>query len=231
MKRQQQHGTAEALKVEMWNIEDIKPYPANPRKISPRAVDAVARSISRFGFRVPLILDRHGVIIAGHTRLLAAQQLGLKQVPVHVAQNLTAAQARALRIADNQTATIAEWNEELLAQEDITAFPEVQSVEHVTEAQALEQGFDVRAVMTGTGDVPGAYTRGNGISGTSKLVVDASRHVVVGATFTGPDVQELLHSATIAIVGEVPVETLWHAVPSFPTVSEVWLRLLEAYGL
>jgi len=62
-------------------------------------------------------------------------------------------------------------------------------------------------------------------------VVDASRDVVVGATFTGPDVQELLHSATIAIVGEVTLATLWHAVPSFPTVSEVWLRLLEAYEL
>jgi dihydrolipoamide dehydrogenase len=100
-----------------------------------------------------------------------------------------------------------------------------------TEAQALEQGIEVRAVTYGTGDVPGAYTRGNGIKGTSKLVVDAARGVVVGATFTGPDVQELLHSATIAIVAETPLETLWHAVPSFPTVSEVWLRLLEAYGL
>ena len=68
-------------------------------------------------------------------------------------------------------------------------------------------------------------------TGTCQLVVDESRHVVVGATFTGPDVQELLHAATIAIVGEVPLERLWHAVPSFPTVSEVWLRLLEAYGL
>ena len=89
----------------------------------------------------------------------------------------------------------------------------------------------MRAVTYGTGDVAGAYTRGNGIKGTSKLVVDEARRVVVGATFTGPDVQELLHSATIAIVGEVPLDTLWHAVPSFPTVSEVWLRLLEAYGL
>ena len=95
----------------------------------------------------------------------------------------------------------------------------------------LERLVDVRVVSTGTGDVPGAYTRGNGIKGTSQLVVDASRGVVVGATFTGPDVQELLHSATIAIVAEAPLETLWHAVPSFPTVSEVWLRLLEAYGL
>jgi pyruvate/2-oxoglutarate dehydrogenase complex dihydrolipoamide dehydrogenase (E3) component len=101
----------------------------------------------------------------------------------------------------------------------------------LTEQQARDAGIDVRTVTTGTGDVAGAYTRGNGIAGTSKLVVDEARGVVVGATFTGPDVQELLHSATIAIVAETPLDTLWHAVPSFPTVSEVWLRLLEAYGL
>jgi dihydrolipoamide dehydrogenase len=108
--------------------------------------------------------------------------------------------------------------------------PQVAAV-GLTEAQARERGLDTRVVTTGTGDVAGAYTRGNGIAGTSQLVVDESRHVVVGATFTGPDVQELLHSATIAIVGETPLDRLWHAVPSFPTVSEVWLRLLEAYGL
>lgn len=89
----------------------------------------------------------------------------------------------------------------------------------------------MRIVQTGTGDVAGAYVRGNGIAGTSQLVIDESRRVVVGATFTGPDVQEMLHAATIAIIGEVPLERLWHAVPAFPTVSEVWLRLLESYGL
>jgi pyruvate/2-oxoglutarate dehydrogenase complex dihydrolipoamide dehydrogenase (E3) component len=72
---------------------------------------------------------------------------------------------------------------------------------------------------------------GEGIGGTSMLVVGTARNVLVGATFTGPDTQELLHSATVAIAGEVPLDRLWHAVPSFPTVSEVWLRLLEAYGL
>ena len=101
----------------------------------------------------------------------------------------------------------------------------------LTESRARERGIDVRTVEYGTGDVAGAYTLGNGVKGTSKLVVDERRHVIVGATFTGPGVQELLHSATVAVVGEVPVERLWHAVPSFPTVSEVWLRLLEAYGL
>jgi pyruvate/2-oxoglutarate dehydrogenase complex dihydrolipoamide dehydrogenase (E3) component len=101
----------------------------------------------------------------------------------------------------------------------------------LTEAQARERGLEVRTVEYGTGDVAGGYTLGNGIKGTSKLVIDAARQVIVGATFTGPAMQELLHSATVAIVGEVPLTRLWHAVPSFPTVSEVWLRLLEAYGL
>jgi len=68
-------------------------------------------------------------------------------------------------------------------------------------------------------------------NGTSRLVVDEDRHVIVGATFTGPGTADLLHSATVAIAGEVTLDRLWHAVPSFPTVSEVWLRLLESYGL
>jgi dihydrolipoamide dehydrogenase len=100
----------------------------------------------------------------------------------------------------------------------------------LTEAQARDKGLEVTVVRYGTGDVPGAYTLGNGIRGTSQLVVDDARRVVVGATFTGPGLQELLHSATVAVVAEVPVDRLWHAVPSFPTVSEVWLHLLEAYG-
>jgi pyruvate/2-oxoglutarate dehydrogenase complex dihydrolipoamide dehydrogenase (E3) component len=100
-----------------------------------------------------------------------------------------------------------------------------------TEAEARRAGLDVRVVRTDTGGVAGAYIQGNGIAGTSQLVVDQGRRVVVGATFTGPGTQELLHSATVAVAGQVPLERLWHAVPAFPTVSEVWLRLLEAYGL
>jgi dihydrolipoamide dehydrogenase len=100
--------------------------------------------------------------------------------------------------------------------------PQVAAV-GLTEAQARERGLTVRVVRYGTGDVAGAYTRGNGIKGTSQLVVDEHRRVIVGATFTGPDVQEMLHAATIAIVGEVALGALWHAVPAFPTVSEVWL--------
>jgi dihydrolipoamide dehydrogenase len=106
--------------------------------------------------------------------------------------------------------------------------PQVAAV-GLTEADARERGLPVEVVNTRTGDVPGAYTQGEGIRGTSKLVIDAGRGVLVGATFTGPGVQELLHSATVAIAGQVPVDRLRHAVPSFPTLSEVWLHLLEAY--
>jgi dihydrolipoamide dehydrogenase len=72
---------------------------------------------------------------------------------------------------------------------------------------------------------------GDDVDGTAAIVVDTDREVIVGATFVGPGVAELLHAATTAIVGEIPLSRLWHAVPAYPTVSEVWLRLLEAYGL
>src|SRR5207342_2728843 len=88
----------------------------------------------------------------------------------------------------------------------------------LTEAQANEAGLSVRSVHYGTNDVSGGYTLGQH-GGTSKLVVDEDRRVIVGATFTGPNVQEMVHAATIAIIGEVPMDRLWHAVPSFPTVS------------
>ena len=108
--------------------------------------------------------------------------------------------------------------------------PQVASV-GLTERAAREQGYDVRTVSYKMADVSAAATRADETVGTGQLVVDEARRVVIGATFTGPDIGELLHSATVAIAGQVPLDTLWHAVPSFPTMSEVWLRLLEAYGL
>ncbi|MEC3979391.1 pyridine nucleotide-disulfide oxidoreductase, partial [Amycolatopsis sp. H20-H5] len=79
--------------------------------------------------------------------------------------------------------------------------------------------------------VAGSSLHADGYAGKARMVVDTEREVLLGVTFVGQDVAELLHSATIAIVGEVPLHRLWHAVPSFPTISEVWLRLLEEYGL
>ena len=91
----------------------------------------------------------------------------------------------------------------------------------LTEAQARERDLDVRIVSYSIGDVSGAAPLGEGVTGTAQLVVDEKRRVVVGATFTGPGLAELLHSATVAIAGEVTLDRLWHAVASFPTLSEV----------
>jgi dihydrolipoamide dehydrogenase len=101
----------------------------------------------------------------------------------------------------------------------------------LTEREARDAGLPVRAVAYELGDVAGASVTGRGYAGRAQVVVDTERRVLVGATFVGPDAGEMLHAATIAVVGQVPLERLWHAVPAYPTLSEVWLRLLEAYGL
>jgi DNA modification methylase len=101
------------MQIDLWNIADVQPYHRNPR-VNDGAVDAVAKSLKEFGWRQPIVVDKQGVIIVGHTRLKAAQKLGLKEVPVHVATDLTPEQIQAYRIADNQTATIAEWDFDLL---------------------------------------------------------------------------------------------------------------------
>jgi dihydrolipoamide dehydrogenase len=108
--------------------------------------------------------------------------------------------------------------------------PQVAAVGH-TLVSAQKAGIDVRAVDVETSGTAGASFYGRNTPGTCRIVVDPERRVIVGATFCGVDVGEWLHAATIAVVAEVPLETLWHAVPSFPTRSEVWLRLLETYGL
>ncbi|WP_127125958.1 NAD(P)/FAD-dependent oxidoreductase [Georgenia sp. SYP-B2076] len=105
--------------------------------------------------------------------------------------------------------------------------PEVAHV-GLTDADAREHGRRVRTVEEDLGDVAGASLVADGYSGWAQLVLDDESDVVLGATFVGQDVAELLHAATIAVVGEVPLGRLWHAVPAYPTMSEVWLRLLEA---
>ena len=101
----------------------------------------------------------------------------------------------------------------------------------LTLAAAEEAGLPVRTVEVDTGGNAGGSFVGKNAPGTARLVVDEDRRTVVGATITGPEIAEALHAATVAVVGEVPLDDLWHAVPAFPTRSELWLRLLEAYGL
>jgi dihydrolipoamide dehydrogenase len=108
--------------------------------------------------------------------------------------------------------------------------PQVAAVGH-TLASAQEAGIAARAVDVPTGANAGGTFVGPGAPGTARIVVDEDRRIIVGATFTGPEVAEALHAATIAVIGEVSLDDLWHAVPCFPTRSELWLKLLEAYGL
>src|SRR5262245_60661550 len=101
------------MKIQLRRTSDIKPYPSNPR-LNDSAVEAVARSLTEFGFRQPIVVDSEGVIVVGHTRWKAAQKLGLDKVPVHVAKELTPAQIKAYRLADNRTNEIADWDFGLL---------------------------------------------------------------------------------------------------------------------
>ena len=97
------------MQIEMWTLDRVRPYENNPR-VNDDAVDAVAASIREFGFAQPIVVDSDSVIIVGHTRLKAAQKLGLERVPVVVASHLTPDQVRAYRIADNRTNELAEWD-------------------------------------------------------------------------------------------------------------------------
>jgi pyruvate/2-oxoglutarate dehydrogenase complex dihydrolipoamide dehydrogenase (E3) component len=108
--------------------------------------------------------------------------------------------------------------------------PEV-AVAGLTEARAREAGLHIRAIDYDLSHITGAQLVADGYQGHAKMIVDEDRRVIAGATLVGQGVGELIHAFTIAIVGQVPLDRLWHAVPSFPTMSEIWLRLLESYGL
>src|SRR6202158_4339415 len=126
------------LRVCAWPIDKVIPFSRNARKIPASAVDKVAASIQEFGWRQPIVVDREGVIICGHVRLLAATKLGLDQVPVHVAENLSPAQVKAYRLMDNRSHEEAEWDMELLA-------PELEELRSLDMDLKLP-GFDPREI-------------------------------------------------------------------------------------
>lgn len=109
--------TRETRQIEFVAIEDLRPYAGNPRTHSPAQVAMIARSIQAFGWTVPVLLDGAGEVVAGHGRILAAEHLGLSRVPVIRLGDLTPAQARAYRIADNQLTLLGGWDKSALAQE------------------------------------------------------------------------------------------------------------------
>lgn len=104
------------MKIVYKKVEDLKPYVNNPR-FNDEAVEQVANSIKEFGFKVPMVIDKNNVIVAGHTRYKASLELGLKEVPCIVADDLTEEQVKAFRLADNKVSELAQWNYELLDEE------------------------------------------------------------------------------------------------------------------
>lgn len=176
----------------------------------------------------PLTADDH-LTVPGHPWLYSVGDVNGRNALTHMGKYQA-------RVAGDVIAARAEGREldgaKYVASSDHDAVPqvvftrpEISSV-GLTRSQAEDAGLDVR-VAEGDISVAGSYLLGPDYSGHASLVVDAGRDVLVGATFVGGGTAELVHSATVAIVGEVPLSRLWHAVPSYPTVSEVWLRLLD----
>lgn len=132
--------------------------------------------------------------------------------------------ARAKGNAANQTA-LQDIADDLGAPQAIFTDPEVISVGR-TEATARADGFNVRTVERDIGGVIGAALQADNYRGRAKVVIDEDRHVLLGVTFAGPGVVDHLYAATIAVTAQVPLDRLWHAVPAFPTTSEIWLELL-----
>ncbi|MGN6218576.1 MAG: dihydrolipoyl dehydrogenase family protein [Microbacterium sp.] len=145
------------------------------------------------------------------------------------AGDVIAARARSRTVDDAPWGAHVATADHVAVPQVVFTDPEVAAVGH-SEASAKKAGLDVRVLDYDLAWVAGASEVADHYTGRARAIVDEQRRVLVGATFVGQDVGELLHSATIAVVGEVPIERLWHAVPSYPTISEVWLRLLEAYG-
>jgi len=192
------------MKIELRQLADIKPYPGNPRQID-AAVDAVAESIRQFGWRQPIVVDTEGVIICGHTRYKAALKLGLTEVPVHVATDLTPAQIKAYRIADNKTADLAVWDYELLPIE----LAELQGMDVDLEllgfsqdelAKLLDPG--VKDGLTDPDEVP--EPPDEAITQPGDLWILGDHRLLCGDSSKAEDVDRLLAGAAIQLVNTDP---------------------------
>lgn len=129
------------MKVEEWKIEDVKPYDKNPRN-NDDAVDATANSIKKFGWQQPIVVDKNGVIIVGHTRLKAAKKLKLHTVPVVVAESLSEEQAKAYRLADNKTGELADWDMGLL-DDELNAIDDIDMTDFGFDLGSLDDDKEV----------------------------------------------------------------------------------------
>jgi DNA modification methylase len=192
------------MEIRNWKIGDVKPYENNPRQ-NDTAVDALATSIREFGFRQPIVVDDDGVIVVGHTRWKAAHKLGLDEVPVHVATGLSAAQVKAYRIADNQTASLSSWDFELLPAE----LAELQEADFDLgllgfPADELSKilGEDVVDGLTDPDDIP--EPPDEAVTQPGDLWILGDHRLLCGDSSKTKDVDRLLDGATIQLVNADP---------------------------
>jgi DNA modification methylase len=192
------------MNIELRDIGSIQPYEGNPR-VNDQAVEAVAASLREFGFRQPIVVDEAGVIIVGHTRWKAAKKLGLAKVPVHAARDLTPEQIKAYRIADNQTATLSEWNYELLPIE----LKDLQAADFNLgllgfDAEDLAKLLDggVKGGLTDPDDIPAPPDEA--ITRPGDLWVLGDHRLLCGDSGKAEDVNRLLDGARIHLVNTDP---------------------------
>ena len=193
------------MQIDLWPIARVIPYDRNPRLNDGPAVDAVAASLKEFGFRQPIVVDRDGVIVVGHTRWKAAKKLGLAQVPVHVARDLTPQQAKAYRLADNKTNELAEWDKALLPLElaDLQAMNFDLGLLGFSKdelAELLDPG--VAGGQCDPDDIPAppdeATTR------PRELIILGDHRLLCGDSSKPEDVDRLLDGASIHLVNTDP---------------------------
>jgi DNA modification methylase len=193
------------MEIEMRKLSEIRPYDRNPR-INAHAVDAVAASIREFGFKQPIVVDKDGVIVVGHTRYLAALQLGLTKAPVVVALDLSPEQIKAYRVADNKLGELAEWDDELLTQElselqgldfdlDLTGFSEIE-LNDLLDAGSVQPGW------TDPDDVPEPPEEATSKPGDLFMMGD--HRLLCGDAAKSEDLDRLLDGAVIHLVNTDP---------------------------
>jgi pyruvate/2-oxoglutarate dehydrogenase complex dihydrolipoamide dehydrogenase (E3) component len=176
------------------------------------------------------------MLVAGSDWLYAAGDVNHRALLTHegkyqarAAGDVIAARAKGRAVDDRPWGKHVATADHEAVPQVIFGAPEVASI-GLTAAAATKAGYDIRVIDYELGNVAGASLQADGYQGRARMVVDEKRGVILGMTFVGQDVAELLQAATIAVVGEVPLDRLWHAVPAYPTMNEIWLRLLETYG-
>ena len=187
-------------------------------------LDTIGLQPGRHGY---LPVDEH-LRVPGHDWLWVVGDANGRALLTHMAKHQ--ARVTADRICGNSDAALWDRGDGAGAPRVTFTQPQVAAV-GLTEQAAHDAGIDVQIVSVGTSANAGGSFWGAGADGTSQLVIDKRRRIVVGATFTGSEVQDMLQAATFAVVGELTLEQLRHGIAPFPTRSEIWLNLLEAAGL